>query len=89
MRKVHPQVEYSVDDASGKERIFKTFDEAAGFSVAIALTGRLSNIDVLIYSESGAKFYGGDEAVEVYEADPEASVHERIEITANMLGRIP
>lgn len=89
-RKTHPQVEYAVDDAGGKERIFKTFDEAAGFAVAIALTGREHvNLDVLIWDKSGARFYGGEDAVEQYEEDPEASVFERFEIKVNAVGRVP
>lgn len=32
-------LEFAVDDASGNERIFDTFDEAAGFAVAIAAGG--------------------------------------------------
>lgn len=88
-RKSHPQVEYAVDDAGGKERIFKTFDEAAGFAVAVAVSGKEHvNLDVLIFSKSGAKFYGGDDAVEQYNEDPEASVFERFEIKVNAVGRV-
>lgn len=87
--KTHPQVEYAVDDASGKERIFKTFDEAAGFAVAVALSGREANLDVLIWDEEGAEWYGGDDAVEQYNEDPEASVFERFEIRVNAVGRVP
>ena len=51
-RESHPQVEYAVNDASGKERTFKTFDEAAGFAVGIALSrGSTVNLDVLIPAE--------------------------------------
>lgn len=89
MAKSHKDVEFSVDDAGGKERIFKTFDEAAGFAVAIAgSTGKTVNLDVLIYSKAGARAWGGDDAVEEYESDPDASVSERIEITAQSVGRI-
>ena len=88
--KTHKDVEYAVDDASGAQRTFKTFDEAAGFAVAIALSGRDNvSIDVLIWSKSGARFYGGDEGVEQYNEDPEASVFERFEIRVNAVGRVP
>ena len=88
-RKSHPQVEYAVNDASGKERTFKTFDEAAGFAVGVALSGRDHvYVDVLIFDKSGARFYGGYEAVEQYEEDPEASVFERFEISGNAVGRV-
>jgi len=87
--KTHPKVEFSVDDASGKERIFKTFDEAAGFAIAIASSrGETVNIDVLIYSRTGAEWWGGDHAVEEYESDPDASVSDRIEIRAESVGRV-
>jgi len=37
-------------------------------------------IDVCVYSEAGADFHGGDDAVKSYREDPDASVHERIEV---------
>ena len=87
--KRHKGVEFAVDDASGHERIFKTFNEAAGFAVTIAASGRPNvSIDVLIYSVAGARWWGGDDAVEQYREDPEASVSERIEVSANVVGRI-
>jgi hypothetical protein len=88
-RRTHKDVDYAVDDASGREVIFKTADEAAGFAVSVALSGRSPvYIDVLIYSRAGAKFYGGDDAVEQYDEDPEASVSERIRIKAESEGRV-
>ena len=86
----HKDVEYSVQDGSDNERIFKTFDEAAGFAVAVSLSGRgRVNLDVLVWSKIGARFYGGDDAVEQYNEDPEASVFERFEINVNAVGRVP
>ena len=87
--KTHPDVEYSVEDGSNKERIFKNFDEAAGFAVVMATARGSSDLDVLIWSEKGAEWYGGDEAVEQYNEDPEASVFERFNITVNNAGRVP
>lgn len=87
--RTHKDVEYAVDDAGGKQRIFKRFDEAAGFAVSIsASNGRPKNLDVLVYSRAGARFLQGDDGVEQYDHDPEASVFERIEITADAQGRI-
>jgi len=85
----HKDVEYAVDDAGGNERVFKTFDEAAGFALSIAVARGEANLDVLIFSEKGARWYGGDDAVEQYEEDPEASVFERYEIAVNAVGRVP
>ena len=88
MARRHKDVEYSVDDASGQERIFKTFDEAAAFALSIAIARGEADLDVLIHSTWGAKFYGGDDAVVQYKEDPEASVFERFEIRVNNAGRI-
>jgi hypothetical protein len=89
MAKKHKDVDYAVDDASGKEHIFKTWGEAAEFALGMAASRGESNLDVLIHSTWGAKFYGGDDAVQQYKEDPEASVFERFEIKVNAVGRIP
>ncbi len=86
--KLHKDVEISINDASGRERIFHSFDEAAGFALALAVSGRTVELDVLVYSEAGARAWGGDDAVEEYREDPEASVFERVRIKAESLGRI-
>jgi len=84
-----PNLEYAVDDCSGRERIFKTPDAAAGFAVAIAMSGRANvSIDVLTWDRDAAVAYGGDDAGEVYDEDPEASVHDRIVIKAESMGRV-
>lgn len=89
MSKTHPDVDYCVDDCSGAERSFKSFDEAAGFALAVAISGKENvHLDVVIWSEAGAFAYGGDDALETYREDPEASVHERFEIKANSQGRV-
>jgi len=82
-------IEYSVDDASGSERIFASFDKACGFAVSLAASnGKSTNVDVLVYSKAGAKKIMGDEGVERYEEDPDASVFERITIKAESVGRV-
>lgn len=86
--KKHKDVDYAVDDASGQEQVFKTFDEAAAFALSVAIGSGEANLDVLIWSTWGAKFYGGDDAVAQYKEDPEASVFERFEIRVNAVGRI-
>lgn len=86
--KRHKDVEFAVNDASGQERIFKTFDEAAGFAVSLASSGRTVDLDVLVWSRAGAKWFMGDDGVASYDEDPEASVFERIEIKADAQGRI-
>jgi hypothetical protein len=89
-KKSHKDVEFSVDDASGRERVFRTPDEAAGFAISLALShGKTVDLNVLVFSKAGARWWAGDEGAEMYDEDPEASVFERIEIKANSVGRIP
>jgi hypothetical protein len=87
-RKRHKDVEYAVEDCSGQCRYFDTFDAAAGFAVAVGCSGRDVYIDVLVSSESGARFLQGDDGVDEYREDPDASVFERIEIKVNPTGRV-
>ena len=86
---VHVDVEFEANDAAGMPHNFKTFAEAAGFAVALAASGQPAHIDILVWSEEGARALGGDAAVEQYLEDPEASVFERLEITVNNVGTVP
>jgi len=89
MARTHKDIEFAVNDGSGQERIFKNFDAAAGFAVALAASdGRKHHIDVLIYSVSGARAWGGDDAVEEYRSDPDANVSDRITVSADHVGRV-
>ena len=84
----HKDVEFHVDTHSGT-RVLNTFDEAASLAVSLAASnGRTVNIDVVVMSRSGAKWWAGEYGVEEYNADPEASVHERIAVKADSKGRI-
>ena len=86
----HDDVEFHVADCAGTPRVFESLDEAAGFAVAVAATGKDDVvIDVVIWSEDGARAYAGDDGVENYNEDPDASVFERIEIKVNNAGRVP
>jgi len=86
MSKSHKDVEFEV---GAGQKVFKTFDEAIAYAVTRALSdGRAHAIDVLIYSTSGARWWGGDIGVESYNEDPHATVFERIEILAESVGRI-
>ena len=86
----HSDVEYAVDDASGKQRTFKSSNEAAGFAVSIAMShGKPVNLDVLVHSPAGARWYrGSSDGVAEYEEDPEASVFDRIVVSAESIGRV-
>ena len=85
-------LEFAVDDASGKEQIFRTFGEACGLAVGLLCTGQRSSpvyVDVLAWSEDAARLWRGDHGVDEYRDDPDASVFERIEIKAWSHGMIP
>lgn len=90
-RPIHKDVEFMVEGGrGGSEDYFPTFNAAAGEAVQRAISnGETVNLDVLISSKAGAKAYGGDDAVEAYEEDPDASVFERFEISVNAAGRVP
>jgi hypothetical protein len=82
-------LEFAVDDASGHQNTFKSLEKALAFAVSLAVSDGLPhNVDVLCYSPAAARKWGGDYAVQEYRDDPDASVHERIVITAESKGRI-
>lgn len=90
-RKTHKDVEFLVQGGYARrkgDKIFKRFDEAAAHAVDAAIASGDATIDVLVWSRSGARWLGGSDAVEQYDEDPEASVFERVELKANVVGRI-
>ena len=88
--RTHKDVEFAVDDNRGEERIFKTFDEAVAFAAGLALTtGVRIELDVLISSRDGAEWWGGSDAGDQYDEDPDASVFDRILIKVTSQGRVP
>lgn len=90
-KKTHKHVEFAVGrENTTEERVFRTFNEAAAHAVARAASdGYRYAIDVLIMSEAGARWYGGDWGVEQYREDPEASVFERLFVKVDYIGRVP
>lgn len=87
--KTHKDVEFAVDDSASREKVFKSFDAAAGYAVTRALSAGTVFLDVLVFSRAGAKWWSGDDGVDQYEEDHEASVFERFEIQVNPQGRVP
>jgi len=84
----HPQLEFEVDFRNDRFG-YKTFEEAATAAISISVShGIPVTIDVLTFSRAAAKAWAGDHGVEVYNEDPEASVHERIVVRAESQGRI-
>jgi hypothetical protein len=84
MRQRHKDLEFHVDNA-----VFRTFAEAAAHAIGFAAShGGDVTIDVVAWSRAAARVWAGDHGVEEYDADPEASVHERIVIKATSQGRV-
>lgn len=87
--KTHKDVEFVVLGHGGKEQHFKRFDEAAAFAFIQALQdGTWRNLSVLIWSEAGARWWGGDDAVEQYREDPDASVFQQLAVKVDDRGMI-
>jgi hypothetical protein len=81
----HRDLEFAVDGLYTHD-----FGLAMCRAVQRALTlGRPVALDVVVWSEDGARLFGGDEAVASYREDPDASVHDRIMVSAEPQGRIP
>lgn len=88
-KKSHPDVEFQVLDRTGKEVYLKTLDEAALHAFYDSLsTGKWTGIYVIVRSEAGARWYGGDAAIEQYRSDPEASVFEKLNLNVRSEGTI-
>lgn len=87
--KSHKDVEFAVDHR-GQEHIFKTLADAAEFAITTGMIGdRIDTfIDVLVHSEAGARWVGGDDAVAEYREDPDASVFKRIKVRVSDQGRV-
>lgn len=88
--KTHKDVVYEVHTGgSAYSKAYEKFDDAAVNALGLAIhTGGSAIIDVIVHSVSGARWFGGDDAVERYKSDPEASVFERIKVIADSMGMI-
>lgn len=88
-KRTHKDLEYHVDRPNGSTFITKSADEAASMAIAISMSGKGDvYIDVIARSVGAARAYAGDDGVESYREDPEASVFDRIRVNAESLGRI-
>lgn len=88
----HSDVEYHVSplDNVSNSTTFITCDSSGAQQDAIAraMQGQAMVLDVCIFSEDGANYYGGDDGLELYREDPDASVFERFEVTCNFVGKV-
>lgn len=91
LTETHKDVEYHIDEIGGGTFITHSFDKASAYAVrqSIDLGEKWTNVDVVVWSEAGAKWWGGDEGVRRYHEDPEASVFDRLVVKAQSQGMIP
>lgn len=69
----HNDVEFIAQrDGDEKGFLTHTWDAARAYMVGFA-----GKVDVLVYSVEGAAHYGGADAIDAYNEDPESSVFER------------
>jgi hypothetical protein len=85
----HPDVEFLVLGPSGKDKYFKSLDEAAAFIFREAMQGGMwTNLSVLVHSEAGARWWQGDDGVERYRSDPDASVFDQLHVKVQSGGMV-
>jgi hypothetical protein len=71
--KTHADVEFHAQRKDCEDtEVFSTWEEASAYMMGFA-----GSIDVCVWSQEGAHWYGGDDAVDQYLEDEEASVFER------------
>lgn len=85
----HKDIEYEVHAPKQARRTHASFQEAAADALERAIsTGNPVTLDVLVWSEAGAMHLAGDAGLEQYQEDPDASVFERVIVTARTQGRV-
>jgi hypothetical protein len=76
-------------DVAGSTKVFDKFDRAVETAAIMSIgTGVPVGVDVVAWSEAAARAFGGDDGVESYREDPEASVFRRFTVQMHDLGRI-
>ena len=86
----HPEVEFATDRPARDSAVHHaSWADACVRALNIAAAEGEAIIDVLIFGPEGAKAWGGDDAVEEYEEDPEASVFQRLRVRVCDEGRVP
>ena len=92
--KKHQDVSYHVGQLNGLDNISQTivfhdFDSAAAYAVNRGFQGGRMVMDVIVYSEKGARSLFGEEGVKEYREDPSTSVFKRLKIKVDNVGRVP
>lgn len=84
----HKDVEFHIFEVGSDDNIQRRWDKACEAALSHAYRTGQATIDVVILSEDGARFWGGDNAADHWLEDPDNSVFERLEIKLNNCGRI-
>jgi hypothetical protein len=73
------------------EEVFLLFLKAADKAVRESLRrgGDKIEIDVVCFDREAARLWAGDDGVEQYDDDPDASVFERLTVTVRSEGKVP
>jgi hypothetical protein len=90
---MHKDVEFHIDRwhrEHGSTIVAHSYTDACQLAVTECIAhGVTVKLDVVVWSEAGAKAYGGDDAASQYRNNPHDSVFERFEVKVNNVGRIP
>lgn len=88
--KSHNDVEFSVHTYRRDTSCFRTFADATAEAVERVLAGVGPEVvlDVRVWSRAGARWYGGDEGVKIYDKNPDTRVFERIVVKAHSKGSV-
>lgn len=84
-KKLHKDVEILVDGRDSQPSLEKAVTTA--FTRCVS-DGDEHEVSVHFQSKFGARYWGGDDAVESYLEDPEASSHESYVIRVDSRGRV-
>lgn len=84
-RNKHKDLEYHIGNG-----VFRDVHDASSTAIAMALSrGEPVTLDVVCWSRAAAVAYAGADGGDQYDADPEASVFDRIVIRATSQGPVP
>lgn len=89
MSATHKDVEFHVSGPGIPDEILKNPKTALMRAAEIAIARGSSQLDVVIWSRHGAKWFEGEDGASRYDEDPDASVYDRIQFRANDMGRVP
>ncbi len=87
--KQHKDVEFHVSGGSAGDIPHGSYHTASVDVMNRLLANGEATLDVIVSSPEGAYWLRGDDGVEAYSEDPDASVFERYAFKCNAQGRVP